>query len=105
MNLPRRQKACAFLTAVRPPTFVQTQNDATFVEFIRYCGLTEEHFVKNCSLLLFFVGYTLRLEKEQKRYRIWHISVKNFIIGMLVIELKIGVLNRFHTLACISLMF
>ena len=66
MNLPRRQKACAFLTAVRALTFVQTQNDLSFVEFIRYCGLTEEHFVKNCSLLLFFVGYTLRLGKNKK---------------------------------------
>ena len=74
-----------YLTAVRTPTFVQTHNDLSFVGFNRYCGLTEVNFAKNCSLLLFFVGYTLRLGEKQKRYRIWHISVKNFIIGMLVI--------------------
>ena len=72
------------LTAVLSHTFHQTQNDATFVGFIRYCGLIEMNFAKNCSLLLFFVGYTLRLGKEQKRYRIYHTFIKIFIIGMVV---------------------
>ena len=64
------------LTAVRAPTFVQTQNDLSFVGFIRYCGLTEENFVKICSLLLFFVGYILRLEKKKKVSHLAYIRKK-----------------------------
>ena len=36
---------------------MQTQNDLSFVGFIRYCGLTEGDFAKVGKLLLFCVGF------------------------------------------------
>ena len=36
---------------------MQTQDDLSFVGFIRYCGLTEGNFAKVGKLWLFFVGF------------------------------------------------
>ena len=36
---------------------MQTQDDLSFVGFIRYCGLTEGDFAKVGKLLLFCVGF------------------------------------------------